>query len=107
MTESIIGDSWTAMALELVRAERNHQIDRGFDAEHDDAHEGGDLMLAGQAMLYRDQAQRLRDGPLQAKSELTWPWPIDEMPKQCGGNQDLIIAIALLVSELERRLRDV
>ena len=107
MNAQIIGDDWTAMALEVVLAERSHQIDRGFDSDHDDAHEGGDLMLAGQAMLYRDQAHRLRDGPLQTQAELTWPWPIDEMPRQIGGNQDLIIAIALLVSELERRLRDV
>ena len=106
MNAQIIGDDWTAMALELVRAERSHQIDRGFDAEHDDAHEGGNLMLSGQAMLYRDQSYRFRDAVLATQAELTWPWPIDEMPKQSGGNQDLIIAIALLVSELERRLRD-
>lgn len=95
----------TELALELIRQERLHQVDRGFDDEHDDGHPSGELIQAAKAMIYRDEYNRTRSPNTLSRAVASWPWK-EDMPKQRGGQRDLIVGISLLVAELERRLRD-
>lgn len=109
-------DIRTAMnALDMIGAERIRQITvEGFTPDHDDQHSDGALaragacyaMNAGKAASYEDrhgirmQPADYANSPMPAD----WPWALSWW-KPKTQTQDLIRAGALIVAELERRLR--
>lgn len=97
-------------ALNLVLAEREHQRSLGFTADHDDLHDDQELVEAAVAYAvisidYTDE-ERALDDPIEVVTEI-WPFEDDGCPNFNPGDQDrnLVKAIAVLLAELERRLR--
>ncbi|HEV7913019.1 MAG TPA: hypothetical protein VGP22_04585 [Albitalea sp.] len=89
-------------AVSRVLAERRRQVDvEGFDAEHDDCHDAGDLALAAAAYAHHGglEISPANDGLSHAPD--TWPWD-EEWWKPKGAKRDLERAAALLIAELER-----
>lgn len=95
--------AFTSQALEHLRTERLRQVEKGYDAAHDDTHTGGELLDA--ADYY---SIRARDGQTVADETECWPWagttppPAGEADTELG---DLVKAAALFLAEIERRLR--
>ena len=82
-------------AVTDVLAERSRQVEKGFDAEHDDDHDGGEL--AWNATLV---VGAVDDVTLPDVSRLD-DWGI--IGKWCGKPRRLlVIAAALLIAEIER-----
>lgn len=106
-------DQWLVMELEvegaaepngvdLIAAERQRQIEaKGFSAEHDDRHTKGELAIA--AACY---AVLGTDAYCQLEGKDAWPWDRkSDKRHQHNQLQRLIIAGALLASEIDRELR--
>lgn len=100
----ILGHTTLAMAFSLIMGERCRQVEKGYDASHDKEHRSGELCQAGAAMAIRAQAISHHQ-PCCELGDRMWPWK-DGLPKRRSSTNDLIIAAALLVAELERRLED-
>lgn len=93
-------------ALTDVAVERARQInEEGWTAEHDDAHAGGEMVLA--AAAYADHSVRFADAAKHGLNYATkathplWPWH-REWWKPQNPRRDLVRAAALLVAEIER-----
>ena len=84
--------------IQMVSLERLHQLDKGYDAPHDDGHEHGELVEAAQFMLMRTQ----RSVP--GTGAAGWPWEFDT-PRDQGPIHDLVVAAAFCVAEIERLSR--
>lgn len=78
-------------------AERRRQVEvEGWTTEHDDAHEPGELALAGSC--YAQSAGMERSFDAMPKQ---WPWS-PEWWKPAGFRRDLVKAFALIVAEGEK-----
>lgn len=88
----------TERAMTDVWGERNRQkLEEGYSPEHDDEHDGGELVRA--ARCYADPTAYVPFRPAGAPEE--WPWePESFKPKSYRDN--LVRAAALLVAEIER-----
>jgi len=81
--------------VQAVVAERFRQIEQeGWSTEHDDAHQAGELSLAG-AHYARYAGSDKVDVPG------SWPWA-DEWWKPAGFRRDLVKACALILAEGEK-----
>lgn len=80
--------------LDEIRTRREHQIQKGYDAAHDDEHRDGSIGCAAASYLCRSLS-RSRDMICNV-----YPW--GEMPHEGSGRDDLIDAAALIVAEIER-----
>jgi len=79
-------------ALELIAAERDRQISKGYDATHDDQH-NDDLSIVATQVIFAAATGEGSDG-----------WGI--VKKHAGNPVKLLtIAGALIVAEIERRQR--
>ncbi|HEY6014321.1 MAG TPA: hypothetical protein VIU37_09945 [Candidatus Limnocylindrales bacterium] len=89
----------------LVAAERLRQIDEeGHDPDHDAAHRGNELAWGAYAYLERAAQDRLpQDDP---SVPHIWPWPRREWKPKGTRVRNLVIAAALVVAEIDRRLRE-
>lgn len=91
-----------ADAMALIHAERRRQVDvEGWSPEHDDAHDGGELAMAGN--LYRMHAEgrcsmRMDGAPMGWPWDAAWWKPKDPI-------RDLVRAGALYLAEQERLRR--
>lgn len=87
---------------EMIAAERNDQIKRGYSAEHDDQETKG--QLAWSAALYAADHT-----PISTNTKhLRWPWPDNSYPDKRGQLdriRQLTIAGALIAAEIDRLLR--
>lgn len=86
-----------------IAAERQRQIkDYGWSPRHDDRHDQGELASAAACYaLSSDQRWMLDDRYKEPFARRIWPWnPEDFRPR--GRREELIIASALLVAEIER-----
>ena len=86
------GDA-TMDAVRLVEAERHRHFRRGYDAAHDDQFWRGELVDMAGWWLHPDS------------SIVDWPWD-DDWPEHGERVDDLIKAAALIVAEVDRRIRD-
>lgn len=88
-------------AIEMIQAERARQISKGFDAAHDDQHEGAELVCASDAYLLA------RRGGDEAKAwgEAVWPWDDESFHPKASEIENIVIAAAFLVAEIERQQR--
>ncbi|PDT80597.1 hypothetical protein [Sinorhizobium sp. BJ1] len=88
---------WFSKAFLDVGAERRRQIEaEGFDYQHDDAHNKGELAFAGIAYLMAAV------NPNAAYA--WWPWSLDWF-KPGSIRRMLVKAAALIIAEIERRDR--
>lgn len=97
------GDPNFIRAIHLIGAERGRQLELGYTADHDDAHDASELAAAAACYAYPRLVLRFRDGQPSAS---WWPW--DGSPPQDLGQDrtaDLAKAGALILAELERILR--
>jgi hypothetical protein len=96
--------SETTQAAKDVLAERRRQIEvEGWDAAHDDEHEGGSGSLAKAAACYALAASEQAsgwDGPF-VKQPGLWPWEA-QWWKPKDQRRNLVRAAALLLAEIER-----
>ena len=86
-----------------IHAERRRQMSaEGYSAAHDDAHRGGELLLA--AILYL-HAETDDAAPVDARGvPLDWPWELEAW-KPKGRVRNLERAGALAVAEVDRLTR--
>lgn len=85
--------------------ERWRQVDKGYDAEHDDTHDDGELAAAAACIAVGGRLSYGDSAPRNGDDYPVWPWDeawgrklVDEKPER----ERLIVAIALLVAEVER-----
>lgn len=77
-----------------VLAERERQIMRGFTPEHDDTHTDGSLAVCASGLLF------LLDGK---KDPTNWTLGrINHIRKKHLKRQQLVIAAAMIIAEIER-----
>lgn len=89
--------------IEEIAAERQRQKDvEGWTPEHDDAHDGGELLSAAVIYLWHgtEKAAPLND----AGVPVSWPWE-SEWWKPKGRRRNLIRAGALCLAEMDRLKR--
>lgn len=92
-----------SLALDLIQLERARQVSKGWTAEHDDLHADGEIALA--AACYALTSRVEIEGVPRMINAL-WPWEREAFqPRGGGGITDLVRAGALIVAEIERRLR--
>lgn len=79
--------------LAKINAEREAQIRLGYDADHDDDHENGELMMAASALIDADGSR--------------WPWDMGTYEKLVMRDNEgrIIAALAMIVAELQRLRR--
>lgn len=90
--------------VELIAAERKRQIEiEGFDHWHDDnAHEIGDLAMAG--ALYAIEAGQGYDPPTTIPPE-GWPWHAKWWKPSANQLRNLAKGGALIAAEMDRLMR--
>lgn len=83
--------------LELLRAEREKQVSKGFDAKHDANHFQGELAIAVTCLLY----SKLTGDPEPPES---WPWHTADWQRlnRHDYEKTMLICAAMLVAEMER-----
>lgn len=87
---------------ELIADERQSQIQRGYDAKHDDKEIEGQLAKAA-ALYTADQTDLAKH-----TSGLGWPWSEKSYPDKRGKidrKRQLVIAGALIAAEIDRLQR--
>jgi len=90
-----------------VWAERiSHEHGRGFDADHDDLHEHGELAIAAACYAVEHTDARVNNtaSPGNVQDEFHgWPWDLgSDKRKDHAVRKRLIIAASLLVAEVQR-----
>lgn len=86
-----------------IREERAHQVELGYDAEHDDQHCQGQLCAA--AAVYADAASSLECGieSTDVMHNLEYRWPFDDGFRVFSSSRTYMLkAAAMLVAEIER-----
>ena len=98
------GMRWTLPVVDgasLLAAERYRQVhEEGYTAEHDAQHDPNDLPWAAWSLL--DAA--VADGPVTDPPKM-WPWDADSWKPEHSQMRRLVIAGALIIAEIDRRLR--
>jgi len=87
---------WRVSGLDLIVEEREKQIGNGYGADHDDEHVDDELVQAAEHCLDRVMKRPVR---------IAWPWPEIDGHGDWSTMRQLIVAGALIVAELERRMR--
>ena len=83
-----------------LREERAHQVELGYDDEHDDQHCGGQLCTA--ASCYADAAAALELG-LEVSSNIEFRWPFQEGYRTFASSRTYMLkAAAMLIADIER-----
>ena len=98
----------TSLGVRLIARERDRQIfDEGFDGDHDDDHNGGELISAAQAYLSAGRAagngfdiQGYYSDP-----PATWPWDSSGWKPSQHAERNLVKAAALVCAEIDRLSR--
>lgn len=115
-------------SLLMIANERGHQLDLGYDAAHDDGHDGGgDLIAAANCyalfawwqtegdrcgwtrsmvdeIILSDDAY-LEDGVTPNPNRLTWPWDEREWHPSATPVENLVKAGALIAAAIDWHLR--
>jgi|CXWL01.1.fsa_nt_gi hypothetical protein len=87
-------------AVGMVMDERWRQL-RLYPIQHDDTHDAGEIAQAAAAYALASAAETDLEREIAVD---TWPWELDDF-KPSTPLADLIRAGALLLAEIERRLR--
>lgn len=83
--------------VDEILAERRRQIGKGWTPEHDDLHNNGAIADAAGCYALLSSGHYL---PNLVEKYKLWPWT--ELPKRRPPRDNLIIAAALIVAEIER-----
>ena len=92
-------------AIELIQAERRHQIDRGYGPDHDNTHTDGSIAAAAAIIASHDICDLQMTC---SKGTPMWPMRlfVDVLQKHPTNKiHRLVISAALLVAEIERLMR--
>ena len=93
--------------LDEIAAERQRQLTlEGWTAEYDDGHVNGELAMAAACFAVDEHLFRAEERPSTSYAPLTayiplWPWD-DAWWKPRDRRQNLVLAAALIVAEIER-----
>lgn len=93
--------------IDEIQAERQRQLTiEGWTAEHDDGHVNGELAMAAACFAVDEHLFRAEMRPTTSYAPLMayvplWPWD-DDWWKPRDRRQNLILAAALIVAEIER-----
>lgn len=89
-------------SIDLIRAEREHHVRNGHDAEHDAQHD--DAQLAAAAMCFIAAT----NGPVLDPSGdfvlYQWPWDLEQFRPADDDVRNLVVAGSLIAAEIDRRL---
>lgn len=98
----------TERVFELIRRERQIQIEKGYDSQHDDAHTDGSILMAG-ATVAAKAAQGYASFYRTDGSDKWVSEACNHVFKKHHGDykRQLVIAAALIVAELERVMRNI
>jgi hypothetical protein len=97
-------------AIDLIRAERQRQIEKeGYTAEHDDGHLGDQMAVAAAFYAFPDDMRdmgRYQLGGKEVRAPRLWPWPPHYWkPTPDDRIRELVKAGALVAAEIDRLLR--
>lgn len=93
--------------LDEIADERRRQLTlEGWTAEHDDGHDQGELAKAAACFAVDEHLFRAEERPSTGYAPSTsyvplWPWD-DDWWKPRDRRQNLVLAAALIVAEIER-----
>jgi hypothetical protein len=91
--------------LELIRQERNRQIKKGFDSQHDDQEVNEELARAAAVYVMPERYRNIEISSLPVDernlTRVFWPYR-EEFKMSSNRRKDLIKAAALIVAEIER-----
>lgn len=102
-TDDLMTDVGVTPVMEMVIAERALQIEKGFDAAHDDQHDCGELTWAAAAYLRHGQMQN--SGVALREPPTSWPFKKVEWHPRDSAIGNLIVSIAQQIAEVERLMR--
>lgn len=91
----------------LIIQERHRQIYReGFNSEHDDKHESGEILGAAKTYLQQAWSQLSEDvHPPQVDGYGEWPWGLDWWKPSDDPIRNLVKAGALIAAEIDKLQR--
>ena len=81
--------------LALLDERARQMFEKGFDAEHDDTHTGGQLAAAAASHACLEAGEP-------GIASRVWPFTFDEFNSANSARKDLIKAGSLILAELER-----
>ena len=96
-------------AIDVINERLRQVTFEGFSAEHDDAHDEGQIALAAATYAYAAALPARRRGNISGIYSLTnnmlareiWPWEL-KWWKPTDRRRDLVKAAALIIAEIER-----
>lgn len=85
--------------IDMLKAERERQVAKGYDAAHDDEHEDGAIAFAALAHLAAAVGE-------QSTADCYYPWGMGFRERDDDTKLSLLTsAAALIVAEMERMMR--
>lgn len=86
--------------IESIKAERQKQIDKGYNAEHDSKYQNGELSLAALVLAgYANGQNTKKEETLKVAKEM---WPFGEFVPDDSDINNIIKACSLMVAEIQR-----
>lgn len=102
-TDELMLDVGVTPVMEMVIAERSLQIEKGFDAAHDDRHHHCELNWA--ALCYAHWARLQSAGEKLPEVPFVWPFRKDQWNPRDSALGNMVVSIALQIAEAERLMR--
>jgi hypothetical protein len=91
--------------VELIAAERQRQVEvEGFDAQHDDEHDGGSLGRAAVCYITYEDKKKYQIRP-DDRAPAYWPWEPESWRPSPDKIRNLVKAGALIAAEIDRLQR--
>jgi hypothetical protein len=91
--------------LDEIATRRRRQIDKGYDAAHDDAHDKGEIAMGAAAYCISSVKYEGNGRPgyktIPQWAPPFWPWERDQF-RPTNARDNLIDAAAMIVAEIER-----
>ncbi len=87
--------------LRAVIAERNKQIEKGYDDAHDDLHSNGDIFKAGRCYI-NEAYMKLTNSTTRFTPPLSWPFRATEWKPEIDPHKNAIKGVTMILAELAR-----
>jgi hypothetical protein len=89
--------------IESIKVERQNQIDKGYNPEHDSKYQNGELLLAALVLAgYANGQNTKKEETLKIAKEM---WPFGEFIPNDSDITNMIKACSLIIAEIQRILK--
>ena len=86
--------------IESIKAERQKQIDKGYNVEHDSKYQNGELSLAALVLAgYANGQNTKKEETLKVAKEM---WPFGDFVPDDSDINNIVKACALMIAEIQR-----